>query len=111
MSDSEDPIDPLDEIDEDGGDDLFGDEGDGEEASPKARILDDDDLASDPDGENYGRYRDYDDDQQHQEVKDRVVMAVQAYRHRVPKPSDGAVRFAFHLIILNEWNLIFSPVF
>jgi RNA polymerase-associated protein LEO1 len=85
MSDSEDPIDPLDE----GGDDLFGDEGDDEIASPKERVLDDDDLASDPEGDTYARYRD--DDQAQPEVKDRVVMAVQTYRHRIPKPKDGAV--------------------
>lgn len=91
MSDSEDPIDPIDEVDEEG-DDLFGDDdGDNEPASPKARVLDDDDLASDPDEERETRYRDDYDSQQQHETKDRVVMAVQAYRHRVPKPKDGSV--------------------
>ncbi|KAI5466094.1 Leo1-like protein-domain-containing protein [Mariannaea sp. PMI_226] len=88
MSDSEDPIDPLDE----GGDDLFGDEGDDDVASTKERVLDDDDLASDPDGDSYARYRDDNDDQTQHETKDRVVMAVQTYRHRIPKPKDGALR-------------------
>ncbi|KAH7170942.1 Leo1-like protein-domain-containing protein [Dactylonectria macrodidyma] len=88
MSDSEDPIDPLDE----GGDDLFGDEGDEEAASPKQRVLDDDELASDPEGDSYSRYRNYEDEQPQHETKDRVVMAVQTFRHRVPKPKDGALR-------------------
>ncbi|KAF4461356.1 Leo1 [Fusarium albosuccineum] len=90
MSDSEDPIDPLDEVDE-GGDDLFGDEGDEEVASTKERVLDDDELASDPEGDNYARYRNDDDEQQFQ-TRDRVVMGVKTYRHRVPKPKDGALR-------------------
>ncbi|KAK7414302.1 hypothetical protein QQX98_006819 [Neonectria punicea] len=88
MSDSEDPIDPLDE----GGEDLFGDEGDDEVASTKERVLDDDELASDPEGDNYGQYRNYDDEQPPQETKDRVVSAIQMYRHRIPKPKDGALR-------------------
>lgn len=96
MSDSEDPIDPIDEIDEDG-DDLFGDDdGDNQASSPKARILDDDDLATDPDEDQETRYRDYDDSQPQHEVKDRVVMALQAYRHRIPKPKDGAVSNICH---------------
>lgn len=90
MSDSEDPIDPLDE----GGDDLFGDEGDDDVASTKERVLDDDDLASDPEGDTYARYRNYEDEQPQHETKDRVVMAVQTYRHRIPKPKDGAVGVA-----------------
>lgn len=94
MSDSEDPIDPLDE----GGDDLFGDEGDEPIASPKERVLDDDELASDPEGDTYARYRNDDDEQPQNETKDRVVMAVQTYRHRIPKPKDGAVCvFTHHL--------------
>ena len=92
MSDSEDPIEQIDEIDEEGDDDLFGDAGDEEADSPKARILDDDELASDVDGESYARYRDEDGHEQQQETRDRVVMAVRAYRHRVPKSNDGAVR-------------------
>lgn len=91
MSDSEDPIDPIDED----GDDLFGDEaGDGDDAgaSPKERVLEDDELASDNEGDTYARYRD--DDQardQDDEVRERIVVDVTAYRHPVPKPSDGVV--------------------
>lgn len=89
MSDSEDLIEPIEETDE-GGDDLFGDD---EPASPPARILDDDELASDGHEGSYARDHDHDDDEdQRQEVRDRIVMAVTAYRHRVPKPTDGAVR-------------------
>ena len=94
MSDSEDPIDP---IDDDGGDDLFGDEpDDGEQpaaASPKERVLDDDDLASDPEGDTYARYRNDDQDRDQDEVRERIVLDVTAYRHPIPKPSDGVVSF------------------
>lgn len=86
MSDSEDPLDQIDE----GGDDLFGDEDDA--GSPAPHVLDDDDLASDP--EDTGERRRYEDDdaQFQQETKEKVVMAVQAYRHRVPKSKDNIVR-------------------
>lgn len=94
MSDSEDPIDPIDE----GGDDLFGDEGDEDVASTKERVLDDDDLASDPEGDSYARYRNDDDDQMQFQTRDRVVMGVKTYRHRVPKPKDGAVSLVMRLI-------------
>ena len=90
MSDSEDPIEPIDE----GGDDLFGDEGDeGSEAvaSPKERILEDDDLASDAEGDTYARYRDEDQARDQDEIRERIVVDVTAYRHPVPKPSDGVV--------------------
>ena len=91
MSDSEDPIDPIDE----GGDDLFGDEPDdaGDAVtSPKERVLDeDDDLASDPEGDTYARYRNEDQDRDQDEVRERIVLDVKAYRHPIPKPSDGAV--------------------
>ncbi|KAL7946375.1 Leo1-like domain-containing protein [Trichoderma barbatum] len=88
MSDSEDPLDAIDE----GGDDLFGDEGDEGDASPAARILDDDDLASDPEAYGDAEPREYDGSQSRQETKDRIVMAVQAYRHRIPKSSDDSLR-------------------
>lgn len=87
MSDSEDPLDQIDE----GGDDLFGDEGD--DQSPGPRVLDDEELASDRDDDDdgqRGRYDDDDDQVQH-ETREKVVMDVQAYRHRVPKPKDGMV--------------------
>lgn len=105
MSDSEDPLDAVDE----GGDDLFGDEGDEVDASPQARILDDDDLASDPEAYGDAEPREYDGSQSRQETKDRIVMAVQAYRHRIPKPSDDsvsslqAVRLLFAYQNAYEW--------
>lgn len=104
MSDSEDPIDPIDE----GGDDLFGDDDDGDVIeSPKERVLDDDDLASDPEGETYNRYRDDDDTRQQDEVtRETMIADVTAYRHPIPKPSDGIVSTsavsmrAIHLLTL-----------
>lgn len=86
MSDSEDPLDAVDE----GGEDLFGDEGDDEVASPPGRELPDDDLASDPDEDADARHRDY-DDALPQETRDKVVIEQPTYRHRVPKPRDGMV--------------------
>jgi RNA polymerase-associated protein LEO1 len=93
MSDSEDPIDPS-EVEEDG-DDLFGDDAGAQASSPKARVLDDDELASDPDEDTQARYRggyEDDDDQMAPETRDRVVMAVQTYRHRIPRPKDDSLR-------------------
>ncbi|KAJ6782318.1 hypothetical protein PWT90_08641 [Aphanocladium album] len=88
MSDSEDPLDQIDE----GGDDLFGDDDDAGSPAPRVVYDDDDDLASDP--EDDGRRRRYDDDdnQVQHETKEKVVMAVQAYRHRIPKPKDNILR-------------------
>jgi RNA polymerase-associated protein LEO1 len=90
MSDSEDPIEPIDE----GGDDLFGDDDDDDViASPKPRVLEDDELASDPEGDTYTRDRDEDDGrQQDDEVRERIIVDVKAYRHPIPKPTDGSVR-------------------
>ncbi|KAF4123973.1 hypothetical protein GMORB2_5689 [Geosmithia morbida] len=93
MSDSEDPIDPIDE----GGDDLFGDEPDEVDeapASPKEHVLDDDELASDPEGDDqHGRYDQHDyGAQDEDEVRERMVVDVTAYRHPVPKPTDGVLR-------------------
>ncbi|KOS16889.1 RNA polymerase-associated protein LEO1 [Escovopsis weberi] len=109
MSDSEDPIDP---IDEEGGDDLFGDDfADDDDAAPRSHSpkrrahagdndihIDDDDLASDADadadadddGEPRNRYDD--DAHPHHETKERLVMAVPTYRHRIPRPEDGTLR-------------------
>lgn len=83
MSDSEDPLDLVDE----GGEDLFGDEGEDEAASPPARVLDDDELASDPGDDSDARNRDYDDEM----PQERVVAELTTYRHRTPKPKDGMV--------------------
>lgn len=88
MSDSEDPLDQIDE----GGDDLFGDEDDAGSPAPRIVDDDDDDLASDPDDTGERRRYDDDDNQVQHETKEKVVMAVQAYRHRIPKPKDNIVR-------------------
>ncbi|KAM6505439.1 hypothetical protein FSOLCH5_014656 [Fusarium solani] len=74
---------------------LFGDEGDEDVASTKERVLDDDDLASDPEGDSYARYRNDDDEQMRFQTRDRVVMGVKTYRHRIPKPKDGAVTSSY----------------
>ncbi|POR31231.1 Uncharacterized protein TPAR_08547 [Tolypocladium paradoxum] len=87
MSDSEDPLDVVDE----GGEDLFGDEGEDEAASPPARVLDDDELASDADEDADAPNRDYDDDMP-QENRGRVVAELTTYRHRTPKPRDSMLR-------------------
>lgn len=89
MSDSDEPIDQIDE----GGDDLFGDDGDDDIVPTKEPVHEDDELASDPEGDSYARYRDRDDedDQAQVQTKDRVVLNIKTYRHRIPKPKDGAV--------------------
>ncbi|PFH56740.1 hypothetical protein XA68_16054 [Ophiocordyceps unilateralis] len=89
MSDSEDPLDAVDE----GADDLFGDQGEDDAASPAARALpDDDELASDPE-EAAGTQNFDDEDAQHpQETRDKVVADIPTYRHRIPKPKDGMLR-------------------
>ncbi|KAK0387636.1 hypothetical protein NLU13_3881 [Sarocladium strictum] len=92
MSDSEDPIDP---IDEDGGDDLFGDDDDNELAPspPKARDLDDDSLASDPEGDDAQPQYSRDERARSQSIEgERRIMEAQIHRHRIPKPSDKTLR-------------------
>ncbi|UNI14873.1 hypothetical protein JDV02_001456 [Purpureocillium takamizusanense] len=89
MSDSEDPLDVVDE----GGDDLFGDEGDEETSSPRERVREDDEPTPDAGGDDdddaqRGRY----DDSEPRETRNRVVIEEQTYRHRTPKPSDGMLR-------------------
>lgn len=87
MSDIEDPIDSVDE----GGDDLFGDDGDDDVVPTKEPVHEDDELASDPEGDSYARYRNDDDDQTQVQTKERAIQNVETYRHRIPKPKDGAV--------------------
>ncbi|KAI6785840.1 RNA polymerase-associated protein-like protein [Emericellopsis cladophorae] len=90
MSDSDEPIDPIDE----GGDDLFGDDSDAGDAAPspaKQQVLNDDDLASDPDEDARPRQRGY-SPEQGQEMRDAIVLDVTTYRHPIPKPSDGILR-------------------
>ncbi|KAG5919584.1 hypothetical protein E4U61_000768 [Claviceps capensis] len=88
MSDSEEPLEEID-----GGDDLFGDEGDDDlPTTSKVRDLDDDDLASDPSDDGRGRRGAYEDEDPHpHETRDRVVMATQTYRHQIPNPKDGTL--------------------
>ena len=93
MSDSEDPIDP---IDEDGGDDLFGDDDDIDiPASPKARNLDDDSLASDPEGDDEPRHSQARARSHTAEAESRFqnvnIMETTIDRHRLPNPSDNTV--------------------
>lgn len=83
MSDSDGLIDPID--------DLFGDEGDDDIVPTKESVDEDDELASDPEGDSYARYGNDDEDQAQLETKERAVQNVTTYRHRVPKPKDGAV--------------------
>lgn len=84
MSDIEDPIDSVD-------DDLFGDDGDDDVVPTKEPVHEDDELASDPEGDSYARYRNDDDDQTQVQTKERAIQNVETYRHRIPKPKDGAV--------------------
>ncbi|SPJ74616.1 related to LEO1 Extremely hydrophilic protein [Fusarium torulosum] len=106
MSDSDEPIDQIDE----GGDDLFGDDGDDDIVPTKEPVHEDDELASDPEGDSYARYRDRDDedDQAQVQTKDRVVLNIKTYRHRIPKPKDGALRVLripkFLKIMPQEYN-------
>ncbi|KYK57691.1 hypothetical protein DCS_04704 [Drechmeria coniospora] len=87
MSDSEDPLDIVDE----GGDDLFGDEGD-DDASLQGRVeAEEDDLASEADEEDDSRRRGY-GDYETQETRDKVVIEQATFRHRIPKSKDGMLR-------------------
>jgi RNA polymerase-associated protein LEO1 len=85
MSDSDDPIELPEEVE----DDLFGDE---EEAvaSDAERAVSDNELASDREEVRYGG-QDNEDEDGEQQVKTKVVMGVQMFRHQVPKPQDGLV--------------------
>lgn len=86
-SDSEDPVD----LPDDGGDDLFGDDDGGDDAasqSDRGRALSDRDLASDQ-GDDYGGV--IDDDGGSPQTRNKVVMSVPMYRHRIPKAKDGQV--------------------
>lgn len=105
MSDSDGIIEPID----DGGDDLFGDEGDDDIVPTKEEsVNEDDELASDPEGDTYARYRNDDEDQAQLETKERAVQTVTTYRHRTPKPKDGALRVLrvpkFMKIMPEEYN-------
>lgn len=99
MSDSDEPIDLPDE----GGDDLFGDDGDGDiPQSEPERAHSDRELASDHDDDDHdGNRGDYGQDTQDGmglEVE-RTVMEVGVFRHKAPKNKDGAVRLNRAIII------------
>ncbi|KAK3337221.1 Leo1-like protein-domain-containing protein [Cercophora scortea] len=89
MSDSEDLV----EIPEDGGDDLFGDDG-GDDDNPLSEVenaLSDRDLDSDRDDDDEdGRHRGR-DGHAPQEYREKLVQAVPMYRHRIPKSKDGGL--------------------
>lgn len=80
----------ADIIEEDEMEDLFGDGGDDDAISDNERALSDNDLASDKGEERYG-YDDEDGTQQ-QDVKTKVVQAVQMFRHRTPRSIDVSLR-------------------
>jgi RNA polymerase-associated protein LEO1 len=86
MSDSEDPIGLPDE----GGDDLFGDDEIEQQLSDQERPLSDPALDSDRDEDEERNARDESEDRQGP-VKTKLVMGLQMYRHRTPKPKDGTV--------------------
>lgn len=86
MSDSEDHVDPIDDA---GDDDLFGDDDD---AASAQNILSDRDLASDAeDDRDAGRHARA-TSQDEAEYKEKTVLNVPLYRHRIPKSQDDSVR-------------------
>ena len=88
MSDSEDPVD----LPEEGGDDLFGDGGGDDDdvlsQSDKGRSPGDNDALSDHGG-GYGEL--LEEDYETPQVKNKVVMSIPMYRHRIPRSKDGQV--------------------
>lgn len=91
MSDSEDPVD----LPDDAGDDLFGD-GDLDDIpsdNENGNVVSEKDLASDQEGGEQQGYDGGDMDMDQQEVKEKLVLNTQMYRHRTPKSKDGVVRF------------------
>jgi RNA polymerase-associated protein LEO1 len=86
MSDSDDIADLADE----GGDDLFGD---GDEEL-EDNVISERDLSeheSDREG-GYGKTRDYDGgEREPAEFREKTVVTVPMYRHRIPKSKDGTV--------------------
>lgn len=87
---SSDSEDHAADLPDEGGDDLFGDEG-GDDAlsqSDHGRALSDHELASDR-GDDYGGLHDEDDEPP--EMRNKVVMSIPMYRHRIPKSKNGQV--------------------
>jgi RNA polymerase-associated protein LEO1 len=90
MSDSEDPIDIADE----GGDDLFGDEGDDDAMSEIEKAVSDRDVASDREDDELDTRR-HDDDEEPREFREKLVAEVPLYRHRIPRSKEGGVSHGF----------------
>ena len=90
MSDSEDHVDPIDDA---GDDDLFGDDDDdaNDAASPQGNVLSDGDLASDDEDDRRAGRDDRAASQEEAEFKDKTVLNVPLYRHRIPKSTDDSV--------------------
>ncbi len=86
MSDSEEPIESPD-----GGDDLFGD-GDSAALSDQEQPLSDHGLDSDHDEAPQQQYGEEEAEAgDGREVKTKIIMGVQMFRHVAPKPHDGTV--------------------
>jgi hypothetical protein len=88
-SSEDDPMDPAEDVE----DDLFGDEDDG--PTIKARELSDRELDSGDDEDRDDRIHraaEVDDDS----GRDARIMESTIWRHPLPKPFDGEVRFIFH---------------
>lgn len=92
MSDSEGPVDLHEE-----GDDLFGDDDEGQSGSPPPQVLSDRDLDSDADHASASQAYDSDRDQDAADHQDKVIAGIQIYRHRTPKTKDGVVSRIGHL--------------
>jgi RNA polymerase-associated protein LEO1 len=87
-SSEDDPMDPAEDVE----DDLFGDEDDG--PTIKAQELSDRELDSGDDedrGDRVHRAAEVDDDS----GRDARIMESTIWRHPLPKPFDGEVRFIF----------------
>ncbi|VBB72428.1 Putative protein of unknown function [Podospora comata] len=85
MSDSEDIID----LPEEGGDDLFGDEGD-EVMSDQGNVLSDRDLESDREDDR-DRIEDEDDYPREDRDSQHLAESIPLYRHRIPKSKDNTL--------------------
>ncbi|KAH6650820.1 Leo1-like protein-domain-containing protein [Chaetomium tenue] len=83
MSDSEEPIDIADE----GGDDLFGDDGD-DALSDIENVVSDREIVSDREDDEADAPR-RDDDEEPREFREKLVSEVPLYRHRTPRSKDG----------------------
>ena len=85
MSDSEELVD----IPEDGGDDLFGDEGD-DAISETGNVLSDRELESEKEDDDLEVHR-RGDDEEPREFREKLISDVPLYRHRIPRSKDGTV--------------------